>query len=63
MDKLYASEYNWPYDQDFFIILNMAIGPKWGDSYLPDSSSSIEGQQMLIDWVRVLTPKEEEAQA
>ena len=39
----------WPFDQDFYIILNQAIGGKWvgaiNDQDLP--------VQMMVDWVRV----------
>lgn len=39
----------WPYDQEFYIILNQALGGDWpgeiNDSDLP--------QEFLIDWVRV----------
>jgi beta-glucanase (GH16 family) len=40
----------WPFDQPFFIILNLAVGGGWpGD---PDNTTMFP-QVMLVDWVRV----------
>ena len=42
---------NWPYDQDFYIILNLAIGGNLGgDDYVDDLNGQAE---FLIDYVRV----------
>jgi len=41
---------NWPFDQPFFILLNMAIGGNFGG---PDVDDSIFPQEYLIDYVRV----------
>lgn len=58
-DDVFAGEYvnngtgykDWPYDQNFYIILNLAIGGKLGgDGYV----DSLNGQaEFLIDYVRV----------
>jgi beta-glucanase (GH16 family) len=40
----------WPFDQPFFVILNLAVGGKWPGS--PDSTT-VFPQTMLVDWVRV----------
>lgn len=54
--KLFASKnknqhpnFNWPFDQPFYIILNLAIGGNWPEP--PDSAAY--PQSMLVDWVRV----------
>ncbi len=43
----------WPFDKEFYFILNMAAGGSWGgpvtESHLPF--------EMQVDWVRVYTPK------
>ena len=41
----------WPFDQDFHIILNVAVGGNWGGAYGVDDS--IFPQKMEIDYVRV----------
>lgn len=41
----------WPFDQEFHIILNVAVGGNWGGKYGVDDS--IFPQRMLIDYVRV----------
>ena len=41
----------WPFDRDFHLILNLAIGGTWGGQQGIDDS--IFPQQMLIDYVRV----------
>ena len=41
----------WPFDQDFHLIMNIAIGGAWGGAQGIDDS--IFPQQMLIDYVRV----------
>lgn len=40
----------WPFDQSFFIIINMAIGGNFGG---PDVDNSIFPQEYIIDYVRV----------
>jgi beta-glucanase (GH16 family) len=45
----------WPYNKDFFMILNVAIGGNWGGKEGVDDS--IFPQQMLIDYVRVYQRK------
>ncbi len=58
-DDVFMDEYNndgsgyqnWPYDQDFYIILNLAIGGNLGgDDYVDDLNGQAE---FLIDYVRV----------
>ena len=45
---------DWPFDQDFYIILNLAIGGTWGgtpdDDRLSDPNNPV---QMQVDWVRL----------
>ena len=41
----------WPFDQEFHIILNIAVGGNWGGKYGVDDS--IFPQRMEIDYVRV----------
>lgn len=45
----------WPFDKEFYFILNMAAGGSWGgpvtDSHLPF--------EMQVDWVRVYQPENE----
>ena len=45
----------WPYNKDFFMILNIAIGGNWGGQHGVDNS--IFPQQMLVDYVRVYQRK------
>jgi len=40
----------WPYDKDFFIILNLAIGGDWGG---PNIDNTVFPQSMYIDFVKV----------
>lgn len=42
--------YNWPYDEDFYIILNLAIGGTLGGD---TSGLNRDGVEFLIDYVRV----------
>lgn len=46
---------SWPFDQDFHLILNMAVGGTWGGEKGIDDS--IWPQRMEIDWVRVFQEK------
>ena len=41
---------DWPYNNDFFFILNVAVGGEWPGS--PDAST-VFPQQMLIDYIRL----------
>ena len=43
---------SWPFDQDFYIILNLAIGGTWGGFCGVDSESLSLPQKMEIDYVR-----------
>lgn len=45
----------WPYANDFFMILNIAVGGNWGGQKGVDDS--IFPQQMVIDYVRVYQKK------
>ena len=41
----------WPYDQEFHLLLNIAVGGNWGGKF--GVNDSIFPQQMVIDYVRV----------
>lgn len=41
----------WPFDQRFFLILNLAVGGNWGDREGIDDS--IWPQRLEVDYVRV----------
>jgi len=45
----------WPFNQEFYLILNMAVGGDWGRARGVDEGafSGQEGQVMEIDWVRI----------
>lgn len=44
----------WPFNHNFFLILNMAVGGLWGGSRgIDEDAFRGEGQIMEIDWVRV----------
>lgn len=44
----------WPFDQDFHIIMNVAVGGFWGGSQgIDEAAFSGDGQIMEVDWVRV----------
>jgi beta-glucanase (GH16 family) len=45
----------WPYNKDFFMILNLAIGGNWGGAQGVDDS--VFPQSMLVDYVRVYQKK------
>lgn len=45
------SEQEWPFDQQFHLLLNMAVGGNWGGGKGIDES--IFPQTFTIDWVRV----------
>jgi len=42
---------SWPFDQDFYLILNLAVGGNWGGQQGIDEF--IWPQKMLVDYVRV----------
>jgi beta-glucanase (GH16 family) len=48
------SESVWPFDQPFYIILNLAIGGNFGG---PEVDDSIFPQEFIIDYVRVYAPQ------
>merc|ERR1719401_1042673 len=44
----------WPFDQKFFLILNLAVGGTWGGQQGIDVPAfDGEGQVFEVDWVRV----------
>jgi beta-glucanase (GH16 family) len=45
------SSKEWPFDKEFYVIMNLAVGGNWGGKNGVDES--IVGQQFLIDYVRV----------
>ncbi|MDR0863729.1 MAG: family 16 glycosylhydrolase [Candidatus Symbiothrix sp.] len=55
----YAGSAQWPFDQDFYVILNFAVGGDWGGAQGVDES--IWPQEFLIDYVRVYQKSEETA--
>ena len=49
-----ASPQEWPFDQRFHLIMNMAVGGTWGGSRGVDEGSFRgDGQILEVDWVRV----------
>lgn len=48
---------NWPFDQNFHLIINTAVGGTWGGAQGIDTS--IFPQQMLVDYIRVYKNVEE----
>ena len=44
------SEENWPFDQPFYIILNLAVGGGFGG---PEIDDSIFPQEFVIDYIRI----------
>lgn len=44
------NEYIWPFDKNFFIIINMAIGGNFGG---PEVDNSIFPQEFIIDYIKV----------
>ncbi len=47
----YPTEQEWPYDQEFFLILNIAFGGDWGGARGIDET--LESASMEVDYVRV----------
>ncbi len=46
---------DWPFDQDFFVILNLAIGGTWGGTI--DDAIFANPVEMKVDWVRMYQKK------
>ena len=46
--------YNWPFDQEFHLLLNVAVGGNWPG--YPDESTILP-QRMLIDYIKVYQPQ------
>lgn len=44
----------WPYDQPFYILLNLAVGGNFGG---PDVDDSVFPQELVVDYVRVYAPE------
>jgi len=42
--------YNWPFDQKFHLLLNVAVGGIWPGN--PDETTEFP-QEMIVDWIRV----------
>jgi beta-glucanase (GH16 family) len=55
----FAGSAQWPFDQEFYVILNFAVGGNWGGAQGIDDS--IWPQEFLIDYVRVYQKSEEVA--
>jgi len=49
----------WPFDEYFHLILNLAVGGHWGGAHGVDDS--IWPQQLLIDYVRVYAPSRKDS--
>jgi len=45
------SEKEWPFDERFHLILNIAVGGNWGGKLGVDTD--IWPQSMIVDWVRI----------
>jgi len=44
----------WPFDQFFYLIMNVAVGGNWGGKQGIDENAFLgTGQVMEVDWVRV----------
>lgn len=49
-----ATYREWPFDQKFHLILNVAVGGSWGGAQgVDDAAFEGDGQVMEVDWVRV----------
>ena len=52
--KQSATFREWPFDQRFYLILNMAVGGSWGGvKGVDEAAFEGSGQTMEVDWVRV----------
>lgn len=50
----FSTPQEWPFDQRFHLILNMAVGGAWGGARGVDENAFVgNGQIMQVDWVRV----------
>ena len=57
INKSANSNYSqWPYENSFFLILNLAIGGEWGGAQ--GVNNSIFPSSFIIDYVRIFTKKE-----
>lgn len=53
-DKNGAGWESWPFDQEFHLLMNVAVGGPWAGRYGIDAASfEGAGQVMEVDWVRV----------
>lgn len=50
-EKIADDPTEWPFDQRFYLILNISVGGRWGGDKGIDNS--IFPQKMVIDWIRV----------
>ncbi len=50
VSKSQVSPYNWPFDQPFYLLLNVAVGGNWPGN--PDQTTLFP-QRMVVDYVRV----------
>ncbi|HAQ38060.1 MAG TPA: glycoside hydrolase [Saprospirales bacterium] len=51
VENEHLSDKEWPFDQPFYLIMNVAIGGNWGGKKGIDDS--IFPVEMIVDWVRV----------
>lgn len=49
-------EKDWPYDHDFHIILNLAVGGNWGGNKGIDEAAFEKGVKFVLDYARVFRP-------
>jgi hypothetical protein len=42
-----------PFDQDFHLILNLALGGGYTGGTVDDTAFGVDGHQMLVDYVKV----------
>ena len=55
--KMEESYDHWPFDQSFFLILNVAVGGSWGGSWGVDET--IFPARMEVDYIRYYKEKEQ----
>jgi len=54
----HGTSMEWPFDQKFHVILNLAVGGNWGGIMGVDDTAFMgEGQIMEVDWVRIYAPE------
>jgi beta-glucanase (GH16 family) len=58
-NNAFTGSAQWPFDQEFYVILNFAVGGNWGGAQGVDEN--IWPQEFLIDYVRVYQKSEETA--